>query len=104
MPQPIKRKKFKSEEVKEYMLGKWFKKWEGIKPAEKARWRIKTVVNARDKKDLNTFSGFRLETIEGTKNHHSIRIGGKWRCFFIWEGDQAWEIDISDHDYKKVRR
>ena len=96
------RNKFKHKEVEEYMLGKRFKEWDGIQPSEKARWRIKVVVNARDKRDFDTFSGFRLEKIEGTKNHYSIRIGGKWRCFFIWEDNQAWEIDINDHDYKKV--
>jgi plasmid maintenance system killer protein len=77
MLQPAKRKKFKSPEVEEYMLGKWFKQWSGIKPAVKARWRIKVVANARDKKDFLVFSGFRLENIVGTKNQHSIRIGGQ---------------------------
>ena len=85
------------------MLGKWFKEWEGIQPAEKARWRIKVVVNARDKRDFNLFSGFRLENIVGVKNYHSIRIGGQWRCFFLWEDNQAWEIEISKHDYKKIK-
>jgi len=35
------------------------------------------VVSARDKRDFDTFSGFRFEAIEGTKNYHSIRIGGQ---------------------------
>ena len=104
MPQLPKWKKFKSPEVEEYMLGKWFKQWSGIQPAEKARWRIKVVVNARNKKDFDAFSGFYLEPIEGVKDYYSIRIGGKWRCFFIWENNEAWEIDINDHDYKKVKR
>jgi len=101
MPPLTKRKKFKSPAVEEYMLGKWFKEWEGIQPAEKARWRIKVVVQVRDKRDFSMFSGFRLENIVGMKNYHSIRIGGQWRCFFLWENNQAWEIEISKHDYKK---
>lgn len=104
MPQTAKRKKFKSPEVEEYMLGKWFKQWSGIQPAEKARWRIKVVVNARNKKDFSVFSGFRLEPIEAAKDYYSIRIGGQWRCFFLWESNQAWEIEISKHDYKKMTR
>ncbi len=104
MPSVVKRKKFKSPEVEEYMKGKYFSQWEGIKPTEKARWRIKVVVNARDKRDFAAFSGFCLENIEGTKNQHSIRIGGQWRCFFVWENGEAWEIEISKHDYKKVKR
>lgn len=103
MPQLTKRKKFKSSKVEEYMLGKRLKEWAGIQPAEKARWRIKVVANAQDKRDFDTFSGFRLEKIEGTKNHYSIRIGGQWRCFFLWEDNQAWEIEISKHDYKSKR-
>jgi plasmid maintenance system killer protein len=83
MSQLPKRKKFKSLEVEEYMLGKWFKQWSGIQPAEKARWRIKVVANAQDKKDFQVFSGFRLEQIEAVKDYHSIRIGGQWRCFFV---------------------
>jgi plasmid maintenance system killer protein len=46
----------------------------------------------------------RLELIQGTKNHYSIRTGGQWRIFFVWENNKAWEIDLSKHDYKKVRR
>ena len=92
--QKVKRKKFKHKEVEQYMKGKWFSEWEGIKPAEKARWRIKVVANARDKRDFSIFSGFHFEPIESAKNHHSIRIGGKWRCFFSWEDNRAWEIDI----------
>ena len=104
MPQLPKRKKFKSPEVEEYMLGKWFKQWSGIQPAEKARWWIKVLANARNKKDFAIFSGFRLENIAGTKNQHSIRIGGQWRCFFLWENSQAWEIEISKHDYKAIKK
>jgi len=85
------------------MLGKWFSEWEGIKPEKEAQRRIKIVANSCDKRDLSKFSGFHFETIEGTKNHYSIRIGGKWRCFFIWENNQAWEIEISDHNYKKIK-
>ena len=51
------------------------------------------------------FSGFRLELIQGAKDHYSIRTGsGQWRIFFIWEKNQAWEVDLSEHDYKKVKR
>ncbi|CAI2191658.1 6541_t:CDS:2, partial [Funneliformis geosporum] len=53
MLQPAKRKKFKKG-VEEYMK----------------------VANARDKRDLSKFPGFNFEPIEGTKNQHSIRIGG----------------------------
>ena len=104
MSQSVRLKKFKTEEVEEYMKGKWFSKWEGIKPEKEARRRIKVVADSRDKRDFVAFSGFHFETIKGVENYYSIRIGGKWRCFFVWKDNEAWEIDISDHDYKKVGR
>ena len=111
MPPLTNRKKFKKQ-VREYMEGEWFSEWEGIKNVAETRQNLKIVANAKDKRDFNMFAyekgaktaSFRLELIQGTKNYYSIRIGGKWRCFFIWENNQTWEIDISDHDYKKVKR
>ena len=52
------------------------------------------MINARDKRDFDTFSGFHLEKIEGTKNYYSIRINRQWQVFFIWEDNQAWEKDF----------
>jgi len=111
MPQPIKRKKFKKN-VKEYMEGEWFSELEGIKNVAETRQNLKITANARDKRDFNMFalekgaksSDLRLELIQGTKNHYSIRTGGPWRIFFVWENNEAWEIDLSKHDYKKIRR
>ena len=99
------RKKFKNKELQDYMEGKWFKQWAGIKTAEKVRRRIKFVNNTRDIRDFSAFSGFRLEKIKGTKNYYSIRTGsGQWRIFFIWENNEAWEIDLNKHDYKQIKR
>jgi len=112
LPPTIKRKKFKKN-VKEYMEGRWFSEWEGIKNVSETRQNLKIVANARDKRDFNMFAvekgaktaDLRLELIQGTKNHYSIRTGnGPWRIFFVWENNEAWEIDLSKHDYKKVRR
>lgn len=69
MPQLIKRKKFKSQEVEEYMKGKYFSQWEGIKNAAEARQNLKLTANANDKKDFSRFSGLLLEKIVGTKNY-----------------------------------
>jgi len=112
MPQSVaKRKKFKKN-VQEYMEGQWFSEWEGIKNVAETRQNLKIVANARDKRDFSMFAvekgvktaNFRLELIQGTKDHYSIRTGGPWRIFFVWENNQAWEIDLSKHDYKKVKR
>ena len=111
MSQPANQKKFKKN-VREYMEGHWFSEWEGIKNVAETRQNLKIVANARDKRDFSIFitekgaetANFRLELIQGTKNHYSIRTGGQWRIFFVWENNEAWEIEISKHDYKKVKR
>lgn len=103
MPQAIQLKKFKKN-VEAYMKGKWFKQWEGIKNRDDARQILELTANTRNKKDFDKFPGLDLEPIQGTKNHYSIKINYHWRIFFIWEDNQAWEIEISKHDYKKVKK
>ena len=100
-----RQKKFKRKEVQEYLEGEWIREFSGIKNTSEVRRRLRITVESQDKRDFSMFSGFRLELIQGTKNHYSIRTGsGQWRIFFIWENNQAWEIDLSKHDYKKVKR
>jgi plasmid maintenance system killer protein len=99
-----KYKKFRRKEVEEYLKGEWIKEFSGIKNEREVRRRLRITSEAKDKRDFNMFSGFRLETIVGAKGHWSIRTGsGSWRIFFIWE-NEAWEIDLSNHDYKKLSR
>jgi toxin HigB-1 len=104
MLQEVKRKKFKHKEIEEYLKGGWFKKFSGIENVTKARRRLRMVAESENKKDFAMFSGIRLELISGAENHYSIRINRQWRIFFIWENNQAWEIDLSKHDYKKLSR
>ena len=103
MLQTKERRKFKKD-VEEYMRGKWFKEWSGIRNVLEARQNLKITANTRDKRDFEFFPGLLLEKVEGTENHYSIRINRQWRIFFIWENNQAWEIDLSKHDYKKLSR
>jgi plasmid maintenance system killer protein len=100
-----KYKKFKSKEVEEYLKGEWVREFSGIKNDREVRRRLRITSEAQDKRDFAMFSGFRLEPIAGTKNHWSIRTGsGAWRIFFVWEKNEAWEIDLNKHNYKKIRR
>ena len=100
-----KRKKFKRKEVEEHLKGEWIREFSGIKNTSEMRRRLRITSETQDKRDFDMFSGFRLELIQGTKNHYSIRTGnGPWRIFFVWEKNEAWEIDLSQHDYKKVKR
>lgn len=113
MPEKIKRKKFKRKEVEAYLKGEWIREFSGIKNTAKVRRSLRITSETHDKRDFTMIVGekeekissFRLELIEGTKNHYSIRTGsGPWRIFFIWENNEAWEIDLNRHDYKKVKK
>lgn len=105
MLETLKRKKFKRKEVQAYLEGEWVKEFSGIKNVGEVRRRLRLTVESYDKRDFGLFSGLRLELIQGTKNHYSIRTGsGQWRIFFKWENNEAWEVDLSKHDYKKVSR
>ena len=100
-----KRKKFKRKEVEEFLKGEWTREFSGIKNNSEVRRRLRITSESQDKRDFDMFSGFRLELIQGVKDHYSIRTGsGQWRIFFVWEKNEAWEIDLSQHNYKKVRR
>ena len=101
---PSQRKKFKRKEIEEFLEGELIREFSGIKNTSEVRRRLRITMESQDKRDFSMFSGFRLELIQGTKDHYSIRTGGQWRIFFIWENNQAWEIDLSKHDYKKISR
>ena len=108
MPPLANRKKFKKN-VKEYMEGRWFSEWEGIKNVAETRQNLKIVANARDKRDFNMFalekgaktSDLRLELIQGTKNHYSIRTLVDHDVFSLFErtmrlGKNRWKYFIVD--------
>jgi plasmid maintenance system killer protein len=79
-----KRKKFKREEVQEYLEGEWIKEFSGIKNTSEVRRRLRITAETQDKRDFSMFSGFRLELIQGAKARYSIRTGsGQWRIFFV---------------------
>jgi len=81
-----KLKKFKRKEVEEYLKGEWIREFSGIKNTGEVRRRLRITSKTQDKRDFSMFSGFRLEPIQGAKDHFSIRTGsGSWKIFFVWE-------------------
>ena len=40
----------------------------------------------------------RLEKLKGKRSEqHSIRINDKWRIYFIWKSDDAYNVEIIDY-------
>ena len=48
--------------------------------------------------DLRVPPGNRLEALAGSRRgQHSIRINDQWRICFLWEGGDAYEVEIVDY-------
>ena len=42
--------------------------------------------------------GNRLEALSGDRaGQYSIRINDQWRIFFVWHGNEAWDVEIVDY-------
>lgn len=79
--------------------------WEGIRsnklPNEIqniARRKLRMINNAQNVNDLRIPPANHLEKLSGNlKNFYSIRINKQWRIIFIWENDNAFEVEIVDY-------
>jgi proteic killer suppression protein len=48
--------------------------------------------------DLKVPPGNRLEELKGKRTgQHSIRINDQWRICFIWQENNAYEVEIIDY-------
>jgi len=53
---------------------------------------------AEELKDLRVPPAKKLELLKGDRSgRHSIRINDQWRICFIWEGGNAYEVEIVDY-------
>ncbi len=63
-----------------------------------ARRKLKMIHNSQDITDLRIPPSNRLEKLRGKSNdYYSIRINLQWRIIFIWENDNALEVQIIDY-------
>jgi proteic killer suppression protein len=54
--------------------------------------------NARSLNDLRAPPDNRLEALSGDrKGQHSMRINDQWRVCFVWEGGNAFNVEIVDY-------
>ena len=64
----------------------------------RARVRLQRVVAAAALTDLRVPPSHRLEALRGNREgQYSIRINDQWRVCFIWTGQDAMEIEITDY-------
>jgi len=60
--------------------------------------KLRMLNNAKTLKDLRSPPGNRLEKLSGDREgQYSIRINNQWRVCFIWEGNDAYEVEITDY-------
>ncbi len=79
--------------------------WEGIKskalPSEiqqVARRKLRMINNADNINDLRIPPANHLQKLKGElKGYYSIRINDQWRIIFIWESNNAKNLEIIDY-------
>lgn len=78
-------------------------KGEGIKrlPVEIqqiSRRKLRMLHNSQSILDLRIPPSNRLEKLSGNLSEfYSIRINDQWRIIFIWENNQAYQVEIIDY-------
>ncbi|UOB16355.1 type II toxin-antitoxin system RelE/ParE family toxin [Abyssalbus ytuae] len=63
-----------------------------------ARRKLRMINNAQNINDLRIPPANRLEKLSGNlKKYYSIQINKRWRIIFIWNNDNAFEVQIVDY-------
>lgn len=53
---------------------------------------------AKSLNELRLPPGNRLEALKGNRQgQHSIRINDRWRICFVWRGNDAHDVEITDY-------
>jgi proteic killer suppression protein len=60
--------------------------------------KLRMINNAVPLNDLRVPPANRLEKLIGDRaGQHSVRINDQWRICFRWEGNDAYEVEITDY-------
>lgn len=63
-----------------------------------ARRKLLYLHEAEDLQDLLAPPGNRLEKLKGNRDgQYSIRINSQWRICFLWQNNQAFDVEIVDY-------
>ena len=72
------------------------RRWRGI--ARQARRKLEMLNAAKSLNELRVPPGNRLEALKGSRQgQHGIRINDQWRICFIWRGEDAYDVEITDY-------
>ena len=64
----------------------------------RARAKLLAIDSTGRLDDLRVPPGNRLEVLRGDRRgQHSLRINEQWRICFVWDGGEAWEVEIVDY-------
>ena len=64
----------------------------------RAQLKLMVLNNATNLNDLRVPPGNRLETLSGDRDgQYSIRINDQWRICFVWDGGDAYQVEIVDY-------
>ena len=60
--------------------------------------KLRYLNNAKTLEDLQIPPSNRLEKLKGDRaDHYSIRINDQWRICFVWDNNDAYEVEIVDY-------
>ena len=63
-----------------------------------ARMKLEILDAAEVLQDLRVPPGNRLERLSGNReDQHSIRINDQWRICFVWQQENAYDVEIVDY-------
>jgi len=63
-----------------------------------ARRKLRMINNALNINDLRIPPANRLEFLKGKRaRQYSIRINDQWRICFVWNGNDAFDVEIVDY-------
>jgi proteic killer suppression protein len=66
--------------------------------AKVSRRKLRTLAAAIKLEDLRQPPANHLEALAGDRvGQHSIRINDQWRLCFIWQGGDAYDVEIVDY-------
>ncbi len=60
--------------------------------------KLRMINNAKNLNDVQIPPANRLERLKGNREGQlSIRINDQWRICFVWQGGDAYEVEITDY-------
>jgi proteic killer suppression protein len=63
--------------------------------------KLQLIDDATQDRDLRAPPSNHFEKLRGhLRGWHSIRVTGKWRLVFRWDGSDAHDIYLDDHSYR----